>query len=540
MSQPPTRWRLPRGLTLLAAVALLVAVVVVVAVVQPGSSDPAASGDGSGAAGGPGGGKSSPAPRLARAKVTVSLTSAPVSPPIPAGFLGLSIEFQAVRAYTGPDPSRVNPVLVQLIRNLTPGQAPVIRIGGDSTDASWVPTAGLSPPPEISYNLTRGWFATTRALAQALGARLILGVNLAANSPPVAAAEGRAYVRNFGSTAIDALEIGNEPNVYGKIALFRSRAGTHFSARPSSYDYPAFAGEFDRERVGLPPLALAGPALAAGPVADPGSWIQSLASFAAGEPRLKIVTLHRYPLRNCFVGPSSHQYPSISHLLTPFATVGLADSVKPYLAIAHAHHRAVRVDELNSVACRGKAGVSDTFAASLWSVDALFALARIGVDGVNLHTLPRSAYELFRFSRRDGRWRAFVTPVYYGLQMFASAAPAGSRLLRVTGAGRAGVVVWATRAPDGLVRAVVINERSRSRRVTLRAPRGGGGSAILERLRAPGVRARSGVTIGAQSFGTQTYTGRLAPASTQTVRSQNGTFTIAVPRYSAALLTFSP
>src|ERR1039458_4244719 len=55
--------------------------------------------------------------------------------PIRPGFLGLSFEFEAVRAYTGSDAAAINPVLVQLIRNLTPGQRPSLRIGGDSSPA---------------------------------------------------------------------------------------------------------------------------------------------------------------------------------------------------------------------------------------------------------------------------------------------------------------------------------------------------------------------------------------------------------------------
>ena len=47
---------------------------------------------------------------------------------------------------------------------------------------------------------------------------------------------------------------------------------------------------------------------------------------------------------------------------------------------------------MNSVACGGKAGVSDTFASALWALDALFAVARSGADGVNLHMFPRARY----------------------------------------------------------------------------------------------------------------------------------------------------
>ena len=41
--------------------------------------------------------------------------------------------------------------------------------------------------------------------------------------------------------------------------------------------------------------------------------------------------------------------------------------------------------ELNSVNCGGRPGVSNTFATALWAPDALFALLRAGVDGINLH-----------------------------------------------------------------------------------------------------------------------------------------------------------
>src|SRR5450432_4322306 len=64
--------------------------------------------------------------------VTISLPRTATGRRVPDGFLGFSFEFSAVRAYTGGDPRNINPVFEQLIRNLTPGRRPVIRIGGDS------------------------------------------------------------------------------------------------------------------------------------------------------------------------------------------------------------------------------------------------------------------------------------------------------------------------------------------------------------------------------------------------------------------------
>ena len=67
------------------------------------------------------------------------------------------MEFQAVHAYTGNDPRAINPVLVALLKGLAPGQQPVIRIGGDSTDQSRGPYRGMIPPGGVTYALNRDW-----------------------------------------------------------------------------------------------------------------------------------------------------------------------------------------------------------------------------------------------------------------------------------------------------------------------------------------------------------------------------------------------
>jgi hypothetical protein len=471
---------------------------------------------------------------------TVRIQSEAPGPPVHPGFLGFSFEFQAVRAYTGTDPAAINPVLLQLIRNLTPGQAPVIRIGGDSTDVSWVPTRGVSAPPYVSYRLTPSWLATTSALAHELGARMTMGLNLAANEPALAAAEARAFARALGPSTLAATEIGNEPNVYSKIQILHTLLGAPLYARPRGYGYPAFRRELAAEAAAAPG-PMWGPALAVGPTPVPGSWVRTIPDFLQRNPRLPVMTVHRYPLRNCFVPPSSPQYPTVGHLLAGYATRGLAASLRPWIAIAHHQRRALRVDELNSVACRGKTGVSDVFASALWVTDALFSLVRARVDGVNLHTLPRSAYQLFTFRHRAGRWDAEVPPVYYGLQLFAQAAPPRSRLLHLTGvATTPGLSVWATRATDGTVRVVLINKSVRAdHTVALRPPSGLRAAATIERLTASGVHAARDITLGGRTYGASTTTGRLAPLQATSVTRQGRAFAVSLPHASAALVTIA-
>jgi hypothetical protein len=202
----------------------------------------------------------------------------------------------------------------------------------------------------------------------------------------------------------------------------------------------------------------------------------------------------------------------------------------------------LRVDELNSVACRGKADVSNAFASALWVTDALFSLARAGVDGIDMHTLPHTAYELFAFSRAGGRWQAQVRPVYYGLALFAQAAPPGARLLAVSRRGAdSGLSVWATRAPDHRIRVVVINKsQARRKTVSLRlsaGSAGAGGMVSVERLLAPSAHAKRGVTLGGRSYGTVTRTGELAPFEVERTHVTHGRIILSMPRASAALIT---
>ena len=118
-------------------------------------------------------------------------------------------------------------------------------------------------------------------------------------------------------------------------------------------------------------------------------------------------------------------------------------------------------------------------------LNTLFDLSSVGVDGVNIHSLPGAAYEVFTFRRDSGGWQAFVHPDYYGMLMFAQSFPPGAQLLPVH-APSGPVKVWATHGPDGHTRVTLINQDSQPRTVELQLP-SAGGPASLEWLRAPGV-----------------------------------------------------
>jgi hypothetical protein len=164
---------------------------------------------------------------------------------------------------------------------------------------------------------------------------------------------------------------------------------------------------------------------------------------------------------------------------------------------------------------------------------------------VNIHTFPNAVNQLFFFHEQSTGWIGYVQPLYYGLLMFAQAAPPGSRLLKVSGQAPAAVRVWGTKARDGSVRVMLINDGSGQHAISFRAPAapatgaaGPNATATLERLQAPKVTAQSGITLGGQSFDTPTTTGLLdGPASTATITPRNGVYTVTLPPYSATLVT---
>jgi hypothetical protein len=451
---------------------------------------------------------------------------------IPAGFLGLSIEYWAVEAYAGRDARAINPILVQLIRALAAGHPTVLRIGGVSTDKTWWPIRASRPPLGVNYALTRRRLAVIKALANAVGARLILGINLEVDSRRVASVEAKAMVADIGRRRIAAFELGNEPELYGnRNFAWYVRDGENFTGRPWSYDMAAFTRDFSTIGAVLPPAPLAGP------TSGGRRWLSQLAGFVAAEPRLGLVTVHRYPLQACYNTPASPTYPTISGLLSSAASRGLADGVSPDLAVAHKSHLRLRIDEMNDVSCGNPPGVPNTFAMALWALDALFADARVGVDGVNIHTYPGAVYQLFKFRRTSTGWRALVEPEYYGLLMFAQAAPPGARLLPTSGGSEA-VRIWATQDRQGSTRVVLINDDpARSYRVSLHVARARG-VATLERLEAPTARASSGVTLGGQGFGPASASGVLSgQRSSLAITATAGRYTVRLPPASAALLT---
>lgn len=488
--------------------------------------------------------------RTLAAQVTV--TRRALTPPLPGGYAGLAIEYSTVPRWFG-SPSAPDPLLAELLAGIDPGGRPVIRIGGQSTDRTWWPVPGMARPPGITFTLSPSWTARVKGFAESTRGRLMLGIDLEAHSARLERVEAAQLVQRIGASAIAALELGNEPPLYAHIPWYRvldhrylpwySHTGVPVFGRPLSWGPSQFASEFAQAMKLLPPLPLAGPESSDAP------WLDAVEPLAgSGGERVRVLTSHAYGLNQCIKTPSLPGYPTVPHLLSLTASRALVPGLDSYIAFAHAHGEQYRIDEMGSVSCNGRRGVSDTMASALWVIDSLFALRAAGIDGVNLHTFPGSANGLFDLSQdTKGNWSAIVHPLYYGALLFASAAPPGSRLLHLrVRRGAPPLREWATRDRAGRLRVVLINDSLRSAAsVRVGLPEGfvtgaGGSTGALVRLLAHSAYATTGVTLGGQGFPSGTTSGTLLPGVAATVPERLGGYAVWLPPSSAALLTVTP
>ena len=278
-----------------------------------------------------------------------------------------------------------------------------------------------------------------------------------------------------------------------------------------------------------------------GPATGAPKWFPYLEQFLSSHPRVALATLHRYPLQLCYVRPSEPNYPTIANLLSTAVVATQANSVIPSVRTAAAHGVPLRIDEMNTISCGVDSGVAQSFASALWALDAVFQMARVGVDGVNIHTYPGATYELFNVHPRTRALAGHgLTRVLRPADVRPGGAPRLAPAERDRDQHRAGEGVGhAERRRD-------VPRRGHQRRRRRRAPSWSGwakagGAGTLERLEAPRLTSRGGVTLGGQSFGGSTTTGLLAgKAHTESVAGAGGQYVFRLPGGSAALLTVPP
>lgn len=109
-------------------------------------------------------------------------------------------------------------------------------------------------------------------------------------------------------------------------------------------------------------------------------------------------------------------------------------NLKQLVEVSNSFGKPLRMAEANTISNSGKEGVSNVFAAALWTLDAFFEIAAAGAVGVNLHQgAGQNHYAaLIRYYQADNTTLAPVAirPAFYGMLLFQQAVRNSSYLLQ--------------------------------------------------------------------------------------------------------------
>lgn len=423
---------------------------------------------------------------------------------IPRDFMGLGYEISSVA--TPGLLSASNRVYVGPVRRL--GRRGVIRVGGNTSDYSSFAAHATAVSTPKGTKIHEAGLRDLAGFLDATGWSLIWGLNLGNGSVDDAVAEARAVARAAGDRLL-AFEIGNEPDLY-----------VHEGHRPR-YSYEQYLAEYRRYksavRAALPQVGFAGP-----DAAGATGWVER---FAADEGHdLRLLTHHYYREGQ---NPAS----TADKLLRPDAK--LAAMLDRMRAASQSCGVPYRICETNSFSGGGRPGVSDTFAAALWALDYLCVLAWHGASGVNMETGINQLDFISSYSPvgDDQHGHYHAAPEYYGMLAFAKACR-GERIAVSYDAGAVNLTAYATLDADGTTTLVIVNKDEGTDADVRIAAKPGATHARVQRLVAPSLSSKTGITLGGAAIAQDGQRG----GGPESVRATNGICRVHVPAASAAIV----
>jgi hypothetical protein len=372
-----------------------------------------------------------------RAVALGATTGAPVT--IVTDPVGLSVEYPVLAADLGTA-SCPSPELISTIEGLG---VPTIRIGGDSGDE----TAPAGTPPFSGVtDLPADFWSQLACLESQTHEPFVVGLNLASQMPAWAATMA-AGARSAVPANLLSFEIGNEADIDGPSVAWWNATAEAKSLLP----FPTYLDDVEAVEQQLGPGAgVEGPDFAT------PRWTSQIPQIAAALS-LHAIDAHFYPLNAC----TGLRQATVAALLARGAAEpgGAALAI---LAQAERVHLPMVISESNSVACRGKPGVSDSPASAVWGLRLVINMIMSGIESVRFHS-SGSSYDPFVVSGDTVTTR----PLYLGLESAVRLLPVGATVTTLrTPKALSGVVVS---SESGHTSYIVTSYASSAKLVTVRA-----------------------------------------------------------------------
>ena len=334
--------------------------------------------------------------RRARAAVPVTLTldTGAGRGIIAADYMGLGYEISSV-AVPGLLSAK-NRDYVRLVQKL--GRQGVIRIGGNTSDFSSYQAMGEAKSLPKGSVINEASLRELRGFVDAIGWRLIWGLNLGQNDLGNALEEARAVSAIMGDRLI-ALEIGNEPDLF-----------PNQNHRPKGYDFALWLSDYRRYKAALCAVL---PNVGLGR-SRPGRFRRLGGSNSScQESDIALLTAHHY------ITGQANPAATLDTLLAP--NLRYRDALARFQAASKQSGKPWRMCETASFSGGGKEGVSNSFAAALWALDYLLELASYGCAGVNMETGVNHLGWISHYTPigDDLKGAYSAAAEYYGLLAFA-------------------------------------------------------------------------------------------------------------------------
>jgi hypothetical protein len=430
--------------------------------------------------------------------------------PIAPDFIGLGYEISSV-ARAGLL-SRSNEVCVQLVRTL--GVRGVIRIGGNTSDYARYEPAGPLVSSAFGTVIDTAALKELSGFLEATHWKLIWGFDLGHGTETEALAVAGVLWPGARERLL-AFEIGNEPDLFGRA-----------KHRTAQYSYEDWLAEYRRYKAALraqfPGIPLAGP-----DAAMPADWVTR---FAADEGRDAVLLTQHYYREG--QNPTS----------TSEKLLGVDPKLQGELAMLQAASKSsglpYRICEVNSFSGGGRPGVSDTMAAALWVLDYMYTLAANGCSGVNMESGVNHLDFISSYTPigDDEHGHYVAKPEYYGMLAFAQGGK-GSLLQSELTAATPAIKAYASGASRTALCLTLINKGPDDAVVDVRIEgRSHGADALITRLRAGGIDATAGVTLGGAEV---TAEGHWSSASSERLRVGSQRLRVELPAYSAAICSIA-
>jgi len=491
------------------------------------------------------------------AQVTVNSYATPTIK-VPGDFVGLSHGQSDVQKMIGYMPTyggtiTMNPIYEKLIDNLQKitGTPMALRMDGDG------------PGPNTLYNA----LPVLNQLYLDKSNKYFIGFDFVDDNLTIATGMVSSITSGvLNPASIEALELCNEPDGY-------------VAGAKSSYSYNQFLTDEQTFWNAISPISnglkVAAPVFTGNDTSySESNYLQLRSSHVS------MFDFHYYGGANCTSAPAQNALllPSSLAPTNGYQNNYPADSYlsSAITAAQNAGITSIRAGEMNSIACHGAFGVSDTFSSALWAMDMGMSYAASGVTGINFFLATDqsyhkalsgdNAYNAFDFTYTTGTTRtwslAYVAPEYYGMMMLDYMVANNAGVIAspvINNPGR--FSAWATKDTSGVLHVLLLNKEDGTNGAvsstgTVQLMLAGRGTATVTRLKSSNiyggwwnpstgtinttgsVTGETGITINGQTFDASPDGSIQGTATSEMVTPVNGTYPLNVPVANAVILTF--